>query len=337
MARRWKKFAGITLAIIVVLLLSAITFITGWRPIVGAKARELTARRFEATPARLERGKYLSESVMGCFDCHSELDASKPGAPAVAGKLGAGRVWADQDFPWLVAPNITPDKETGAANWSDDALARAIREGIGHDGRALFPIMPYTNYRSMSDEDLASVIAYLRSIQPVRNDLPRTKVPFPLNFFIKNVPEPLSAAVPAPDLSTPLKRGEYLTRMASCNDCHTPMDKGQFIKGMDFAGGNVFKEPNGTVASANITPDPSGIPYYDEDLFVSMMRTGKVKARQLHPTMRWTIFQKMTDDDLKSMFAYLRTLKPIKHKVDNTEPPTYCKLCKQNHGLGSSN
>ena len=337
MTSRWKKFVGITVIVIIAILLSAITFITGWRPIVGAKARELTERRFEATPARLERGKYLTESVMACFDCHTELDASKPGAPVVASKLGSGRNWADQDLPWLIAPNLTPDKETGAGAWSDDALARAIREGIGHDGRALFPVMPYTNYRRMSDEDLASVIAYLRSLPPVRNELPKTKIPFPLNFLIKNVPEPVNAAVAAPDLSTPAKRGEYLTLMSSCSDCHTPMDKGAFIKGMEFAGGNVFKEPTGIVASANITPDPSGISYYDEELFVSMMRTGKVKARQLHPSMRWVAFQKMTDDDLKAMFAYLRTLKPVKHRVDNTEPPTYCKLCKQNHGLGSSN
>ena len=64
-------------------------------------------------------------------------DWSKPGAPPVAGKEGSGHVWSDQDMPWLIAPNITPDKETGAGNWSDDTLARAIREGIGHDGRAL--------------------------------------------------------------------------------------------------------------------------------------------------------------------------------------------------------
>src|SRR5437867_9893064 len=104
-------------------------------------------------------------------------------------------------LPWLIAPNITSDKETGVGAWSDDTLARAIREGIGHDGRALFLAMPYPHYRQMSDEDLASVIAYLRTVPAVRNQLPTTTMPFPLNFFIQNVPEPVTTAVPAPDQS----------------------------------------------------------------------------------------------------------------------------------------
>ncbi|HMJ24195.1 MAG TPA: c-type cytochrome, partial [Pyrinomonadaceae bacterium] len=208
MADRWKKRALIALLVIITLVVGGITFTIGWRPIIGAKKRALTDRKFEATPQRLARGKYLVDGVMGCFGCHTDQDWSKPGAPPVAGKEGSGHVWSDQDKPWLIAPNITPDKETGAGTWSDDALARAIREGIGHDGRTLFPIMPYQNYRQMSDEDLASVIAYVRSVPAVRNQLPATKMPFPLNFFIQNVPQSLDAAVPAPDQSTPVKQGD---------------------------------------------------------------------------------------------------------------------------------
>ena len=77
------------------------------------------------------------------------------------------------------APNITPDPETGAGNWSDDQLARAIREGIGHDGRALFPFMPYLGLRALSDEDLASIIVYLRSLPPVRQSRPTTDADLP--------------------------------------------------------------------------------------------------------------------------------------------------------------
>src|SRR6266851_2942949 len=200
--RSWKKLAGITVAVVIGLIVVGITLTIGWRPFLGAKKRALTDRKFAATPQRLARGKYLVDGVMGCFACHTEQDWSKPGAPPVAGREGSGRSWANGDLPWLIAPNITPDKETGAGNWSDDALARAIREGIGHDGRTLFPVMPYQNYRQMSDEDLASVIAYVRTVPAVRNQLPTTKMPFPLNFFIQNVPQPLAAAVPAPDQST---------------------------------------------------------------------------------------------------------------------------------------
>lgn len=334
---RWKKFAGITILVIITTIVVGITATIGWGPIIGARKRATTDRKFDPTPQRLARGKYLVDGVMGCFGCHTDQDWSKPGAPPVAGREGSGHIWSDQDMPWLVAPNITPDKETGAGNWSDDTLARAIREGISHDGRALFPEMPYPRYQQMSDEDLASVIAYLRTVPPVRNQLPTTKLPFPMNYLNQNVPQPLDAAVPAPDQSTPAARGAYLVQMAACAGCHTAQENGEPLPGMDFAGGLLMHEPKGDVVSNNITPAASGIGYYNDTTFVQAMRTGKVGARPLHASMPWYFFGKMTDDDLKSIFAFLQTLKPIKHQIDNTEPPTYCRLCRQKHGFGHTN
>src|SRR5262245_42586440 len=90
---------------------------------------------FERTPARLERGRYIVEGPAHCFQCHSEVDFSKPGAQPKPGRKGAGSIFIEEGFQWLVVPNITPDVETGAGGWSDEQLARAIREGIGHDGR----------------------------------------------------------------------------------------------------------------------------------------------------------------------------------------------------------
>jgi hypothetical protein len=101
-------------------------------------------------------------------------------------------------------------------------MARAIREGIGHDGRALFPLMPYRSFSHMSDEDLASVVVYLRSIKPIEDRLPQTKTPFPLSVILNVLPEPLNAAVPTPDLSTQVKRGQYLAKISDCEGCHTP-------------------------------------------------------------------------------------------------------------------
>ena len=335
--RRCKKILGITFLAIIIIFYLGITFTIGWRPFIGAKKRALTDRKFEATPQRLARGKYLVDGVLGCFGCHTDADWSKRGAPPVAGREGSGHVWSDQDMPWLISPNITSDKETGVGNWSDDTLARAIREGIGHDGRALFPIMPYPDYRQMSDEDLASTIIYIRSAPAIRNQLPITKLPFPLNFFMQNMPEPITAPVPAPDQSTPAARGAYLAKMGACADCHTPQEKGQPLPGLDFAGGFILKEPSGPVASANITPAASGIGYYNEATFVRAMREGRVGARPLHASMPWWFYGKMTDDDLSAVFAFLQTLKPVKHQLDNTEPPTYCRLCKQKHGFGATN
>lgn len=339
MARRWRKIVSLTALVIFILLFTGITFVVGWRPIIGAKARSLTDRRFEATPARLERGRYLVEGVMACFDCHSPHDQTMPDAPYATGKKGAGQVFFDGgEFPGrLVASNITPDLETGAGNWPDDAIARAIREGIGHDGRALFPLMPYGNYRHLPDEDLAAVVAYIRSIPPVRNALPETQIGFPLKYLIRNAPQPITAPVPEADLSDPIKRGAHLATLASCTDCHTTMERGQPKTELEMAGGFLLDGPSGKVASANITPDASGIPYYDEQLFIEVMRTGLVKARKLSPVMPWAFYRNMTDDDLKAIFAYLRTLKPVKHTVDNSEPATDCKVCGNKHGGGDRN
>jgi hypothetical protein len=98
-----------------------------------------------------------------------------------------------------------------------------------------------------------------------------------------------------------------------------------------------MKGPFGTVTTANITPDPSGISYYSEATFVQAMRTGKVGVRELNPIMPWSAMRNMTDDDLKAIFAYLRTVKPVHHRVDNTMAPTPCKVCKGRHGGGDQN
>jgi mono/diheme cytochrome c family protein len=294
-------------------------------------------RTFESTAARLERGRYIVEGPAHCFECHSEVDWENPGGQPKPGKKGAGTEFGKYGMPWLVAPNITPDLETGAGAWTDEQFARAIREGIGHDGRRLFPIMPYLYFREMSDEDLASVIVYLRSIEPVRNVLPRTNVPEMMKGSLP-AHQPITEPVSPPDTSDVIARGKYLVNLGSCSSCHTPMTRqGQLIAGLDFAGGMTFKGPWGEVNSANITPDASGISYYDEQLFIKTLRTGHVGARKLSSIMPWGYFRNMTDDDLKAIFAYLRTLPPVQHRVDNTEVPTECALCGRRHGYGEMN
>lgn len=319
---RYGKILGLVMAALVLVLAAAITFTVGWRPFIGPRARPLTARKFQSTPQRLARGEYLVRNVLDCMGCHAEHDWTTHDAPILPNTLGAGQdMNMLKGFPGKVyAPNITPDTETGAGTWSDDQLARAIREGVGHDGRALFPFMPYLDFRSMSDEDLASVIVYLRSIPPVHKQMPTTKLIFPVNYLIRNAPRPLEAPVPEPDVSTPEKRGKYLVTIAGCTDCHTPQDAhGQPLPGMDFAGGFVLDGPWGRVVSANITPDASGISYYDQATFTQAIRTGFVGARKLSQIMPWQSYRGMTDEDIVAMFAYLKTVRPVRHHVDNTE------------------
>ena len=334
MGRMGKIVLYFLLGLVVVLSIT-ITATIGWRPFIGPKARPLTDRKFEATPERLARGKQLFDSCQGCHSPHDW----KPHEPTVLpGMLGAGMVMPIEELPGrIVPPNLTPDPETGSGKWTDDQFARAIREGIGHDGRALFPMMPYQHFRAFPDEDIASLVVFIRSLPPVRNPLPKTEIIFPVKYLIRSVPEPLYAPVPAPDLSTPLKRGEYLVNLVGCMDCHTPQKQGQFMKGLDYAGGYILTGPWGRVATANITQDPSGISYYDETLFLQVMHTGYVKARSLKQIMPWWDFKNFPDDDLKAMFAYLKSLPPVKHRVDNAEPPTKCKLCGAAHGAGDKN
>ena len=121
----------------------------------------------------------------------------------------------------------------------------------------------------------------------------------------------MTEPVAKPDLTTPAQHGAYLVTMRSCNDCHTPRNpKFQLIPGMELAGGTPIAAG---VASANLTPDASGIGYYNEAPFIQAMRTGYVRARKLNSIVPWWVFRNMTDDDLEAVFAYLRTLKPVHH------------------------
>jgi len=336
--RRFLTIVGVVAAGLFVLGTIAVPMTIGIRPIVGARVRPVTDRRFDPTPARLERGRYLVTAVSGCFACHGEPDWEAPGFPVKAGTEGGGRVWDREGLPFVTAPNITPDRETGAGAWTDDMIARAIREGIGHDGRTLFPLMPYVQYRSMSDEDVASIIVFLRTLKPLKRSLPPTAVPFPVNRFIQAVPQPLSAPVPEPDRGNRVAYGDYLTRLGACRDCHTPSDaRNQPIDALEFGGGFVLTGPYGQVAARNLTPAPSGIPYYDADLFIEVMRTGMVKARKIHDAMPWQSLGRQTDDDLRAIFAFLQSVAPVAHRVDNTLPATRCVVCGGMHGAGDQN
>ena len=328
----------IVFIVVIVLLGVGAVKVLGARAFLGPLSRPLTSRTFEVTPARLQRGQYLANSI-GCLYCHSPHDWSKGDDPILPGMTGAGQQLPYSDLPGKVfAPNLTPDKASGVGNWTDDMLARAIREGIGYDGRALFGIMPFAHYRNMADEDLASIIVYLRSLPAVNNPLPKTEIIFPVKYIMRNDPQPITGPVASPDVSDPVKRGRFLVNLTGCTDCHTPVDNHHVpIPGLEFSGGQVLGAPWGAVASANITPDPSGIPYYDESMFIKAMRTGRVGTRELNKTMPWSVLRNMTDEDLSGIFAYLKTLKPVHHRVDNTEPPTPCPLDGTMHGAGSQN
>ena len=295
----------------------------------------------ERSPAALiARGKYIVEGPAHCFVCHGDVDWSSNGTVR-PGTKGAGRVLDAEETllrpPYrAVAPNITPDRETGAGTWTDEQFKRALRQGIGHDGRTLFPAMPYANFHYLADGDIEAIIAYLRSLPPIRHALPRTNLPAELTATLKALPPQPPGY--KPDLSTAVSRGAYVAHFGNCSACHTPQDEhNQPIPALYLAGGRNFVRPFGKVTSANITPDPSGISYYSRDDFIRVIRTGHVGARPLKPLMPWVWIRNLTDSDLSDLYAYLRSVPPVRHRVDNTEEPTYCKVCKGKHGYGDKN
>jgi hypothetical protein len=155
------------------------------------------------------------------------------------------------------------------------------------------------------------------------------RVNFPVSYLVRGAPEPVTETIYAPVPTDRLATGKYLVSMG-CG-CH------RTVESIDFGGGDTLKGPWGEATSANITADPSGIGYYDEATFVKVIRTGYVGARKLNSIMPFGQFQNLSDDDLKAIFAYLRAVKPVKHHVDNTLLPTYCKICKSKHGAGDQN
>jgi len=283
-----------------------------------------SAIKIDSTPERLARGKYLFHHVSSCADCHSDVDFNRFGFPVKEGGLAKGRVWPKNiGLPGdVVSPNITSDKETGVGNWTDGELIRAIREGIGRDGRALFPLMLYTEFREMSDEDLYSIIAYMRTLPPIRNALPRTKLDFPVSELIKTAPQPITAAVPPAS-----DKGKYLATIAGCKSCHTPVESGAPKPGMEFAGGQEFgaKESGMLAVSYNITPaNNTGIGTWSEQQFLDKFRQYKDYAAGTAPAlssgnftpMPWLYYNGMEEADLKAIYAYLKTVKPVEHAVE---------------------
>ncbi|QOY85511.1 c-type cytochrome [Paludibaculum fermentans] len=290
-----------------------------------------SALKVEATAERLQRGKYVFEYVADCGGCHSERNWDKFAAPVYDGRAGVGFVFPPElGFPGkVVAPNLTPDAETGLGSWSDGEKLRAIREGVSKDGRALFAFMPYTHFRKMSDEDANSVVAYMNSLPPVKNRLPRTELNFPVNLMIKFAPQPVTTQVPVPDHSNRLKYGEYLVEMGGCTECHSQLEKGKAIEGKEFAGGHEFNLAGKLVRSANITPDEeSGLGKWSEQRFVdkfkgfaNMTYDNAPRMNQSNFTvMPWLPMSQIPEEDLRAIYTYLRTLKPVHNPVE-VHPP----------------
>jgi hypothetical protein len=291
------------------------------------KSETKTTSSTDSLNAVLERGKYLANHVAACVDCHSKRDFTKYGGPVVPGSEGGGGLLFDQKFglPGVVyGKNITPDPETGIGTWTDDELLRAMTQGISKNGDTLFPLMPYANFNRMAKQDLLSIVAYLRTLKPIKNKIPERQLMIPIAMaYPGNFLQPSVDGNTRPPETDAVKYGEYLITMADCGTCHSPLTPHGPDMSRKYAGGYVFDLGSNKVASANITPDSTtGIGTWTEERFMNkFIPYREEKNYDFDPGKQNTImplalYAGMKDEDLKAIYAYLRTVKPIHNLVE---------------------
>ena len=264
--------------------------------------------------AVIARGKELVFGPAHCADCHSGTNADSLIALGQEVSLAGGYEF-DMPIGKIYTRNITPDSTTGIGRYSDQQIARALRYGVGPDGRAFFDFMPFHN---TSDEDLAAIISYLRAQKPVKKEIPEHE----FNTMGKVVRAFLIKPV-GPDGEVPVsvkkdssaEYGKYLAlAVSNCAGCHTKRDMmtGGYT-GELFAGG---LEIEGLI-TPNLTTDTSSrISTWDQQQFISRFREGK-KIKQ--SPMPWNSFKRMSDSDLIAIYKYLKSLPPKKFGQEKVE------------------
>lgn len=322
-----KKLLRVLLAVVVIIFVAVggmITYVKSALPDVGPPPEMV----IELYPERIARGDYLANSVMQCTECHAQRDFSLFAGPMIPGTEGGGGEVFDQKFGFpgkFVAPNITP---YGVGDWTDGELYRAITTGVSKDGTALFPIMPYHLFGQSDPEDIKSVIAYLRTLEPIERDNEASVADFPVSILINTMPQNFEpTALPSPE--DRLAYGQYITTAALCSECHTAKANGKVI-GEPYGGGFIFHQPDGSIVrSANITSDETGIGKWSRDYFIERFKTyadngyehQKVQPGQKQTMMPWVTYAGMTEEDLGAIYDYLQTIPPVDNTVVTYTPP----------------
>ncbi len=253
----------------------------------------------------LERGRYLVDGMAACGNCHAARD---PKGQVIPDRGLSGGMDFDTPAFKAYAPNITPDPDTGIGKWTDAQLGKAIREGVRPDGSIIGPPMPIEFLREISDADLAAIIVYLRAQPPVRNAVPKSAymIPLPPTYG------PPLANVQAPARTDAVKYGAYLIAMGHCMDCHTPMVKGRLDLARAGSGGRTFDGPFGQSLSRNLTPGSAGLSNWSDAEIERAVRTGVSRdGSRLKPPMAYDWYKNINAEDMRSVIASLRALKPL--------------------------
>lgn len=268
-----------------------------------------------ANEEMIKHGKYLVYGPAHCADCHTPISQKNRLAAGEALPL-IGGFGLELPFGTMYAPNITPDKETGIGNYTNGELYRMMRHNIMRNGRASIEFMPFTN---MSEYDVHSIIAFLKSQLAVKHNTPETQYNFIGKAFSKFVVKPtLPNGVPLDFIKkdTSIAYGKYLAEsVANCKGCHTARDlKTNKFTGPDYAGGMHFEPSNHTEGwqffTPNLTPDKTTgvMASWSEEQFIQRFKTGRA-----FPTspMPWEAYKSLDDNDLKALYNFFSSLKGI--------------------------
>lgn len=281
----------------------------------------------------IAQGKYIA-TIAGCTSCHTPLKAEYQNPQSLTLEqiqtlafneveaqdsdklLAGGRLFDLGPAGQVFTKNITPDEETGVGSWSDDQLKLAIKTGIDNEGKLLFPVMPYHVYNSMADSDLEAVIAYMKSVNVVSNEVPERTV------STEGMPSPpFQTGILAPDTTNPTARGAYLVNsVMGCTDCHTPVDPATGAPQLDkyLAGRQPYEGPWGIVYGGNITPDEeTGIGSWTDNEVKRALIAGVGKDGRRLILMPWFAYATLTAEDADAVVFFLKNGLPA---VNNEIP-----------------
>jgi mono/diheme cytochrome c family protein len=298
----------------------------------GKYIRDTTPERVEVTAEALARGNYLVNQVAPCGACHTpRVGGTWLGGERADAFLAGGPVFDHPGMSYrLVSPNITQDRETGIGAWTDDQILRAIRDGVSHDGRLLLPPMPFVSWQVMSDDDARAIVAYLRTVPPVRNAVSREKneTPLMLRMAVKAgmLHHPPAKNVSAPARTDRVAYGAYLNKVGVCWDCHSlgkrgPSDDPEVL--MSGSRVALTERDYGKNYASNLTPDrETGLGKYGAEEIKQALKTGRrLDGKVMGPPMSLLVPHLSTwnEEDLDALVAYLLALKPISYKVPQRE------------------
>jgi mono/diheme cytochrome c family protein len=271
-----------------------------------------------AAESPVTRGSYLVNTIMACGNCHTPRDSE---GASIADRAFSGGLTISTPTFTATAPNITPDRDTGIGDWTDADIKRALLEGIRPDhgrlpGVPLAEVMPAGFYKALLSSDLDAIVAYLRTVKPVKNLVAQPSY----TAAVHRQPYPeAEAGFAGADFTDPVRRGAYLVTIGHCMECHSTWSEGRsdYQNGLG-RGGRPFGPKivqglganwHGAIAP-NITSDAAvGIGGWSDAEIGNAIRHGVARdGHHLTPPMAFAFYAGLHDGDVADIIAYLRTL-----------------------------